>query len=315
MTMSDSIKSGKNSSSTFEDWKIKNLQKIEEALTQALATRAEGAPPEVARLVEAMGYGLLGGGKRLRPLLALAAAEAVGGQAGDSLAAAAAVEMIHAYSLVHDDLPAMDDDDLRRGRPTCHKVYGEGLAILAGDALLTLAFEVLASNTCAETTAASRTNRALVVLAQAAGALGMVGGQALDLAFEGRATVSGDMVRDMEGRKTGALITSALVTGAILVGGGQSDLEKLRQIGQSLGLAFQIQDDLLNLKGDPAILGKAVGSDERRGKASFPAVLGREQAEQELARLIIQAQGLADSFAEPGRNLTCLVAGLFGRLK
>ena len=119
----------------------------------------------------------------------------------------------------------------------------------------------------------------------------------------------------MEGRKTGALITSALVTGAILAGGGQSDLEKLRQIGQSLGLAFQIQDDLLNLKGDPAILGKAVGSDERRGKASFPAVLGREQAEQEMARLITQAQGLADSFAEPGRNLTCLVAGLFGRLK
>ena len=289
-------------------------------MAKVLDKRSQGQPPEVTGLFEAMRYALLGGGKRVRPLMALAAAEAVGGRAQEALPAAMAVEMIHAYSLIHDDLPSMDDDDLRRGRPTCHKVYGEGLAILAGDALLTLSVEVLADCGRKSLESARRINQAAVCLARAAGAVGMVGGQALDLAFErqaedsgGGADVTGDMVRDMEYRKTAEMIIAALVCGAIMGGGGPADLRTLRKIGLNAGLAFQIQDDLLNLEGDPAVLGKAVGSDARRGKASFPAVMGLEAARRELDGLTEKALAGAVSFKLRGRHLAGLIDSLVNR--
>lgn len=296
----------------FEAWRVRSLRLVEAGLAGALEKRSRGCPPEAAALFEAMGYSLLGGGKRLRPLLALAAAEAAGGRSRQALPAALAVEMIHAYSLIHDDLPAMDDDDLRRGRPSCHKAYGEGPAILAGDALLTLAFEVIAGGGTGSLEAARRSVRAAAELARAAGAAGMVGGQALDLAFEGRA-VGGERVRDMEIRKTGELIAASLVCGGILGGGGPSALRILREIGLKAGLAFQIRDDLLNLEGDPALLGKAVGSDAERGKASFPAVMGAGEARREMETLAGEALAGAALFKGRGGRLACLLDSLVNR--
>ena len=290
---------------TFEAWRVKALAAVDETLRTAL-DRGRPDLPAVERLFEAMSYALLEGGKRVRPLLALAAAEAVGGKMRQALPAAAAIEMIHAYSLIHDDLPAMDNDDLRRGRPTCHKVYGEATAILAGDALLTLAFETLARPAAGSGAAAAPAARALLVLARGAGGLGMVGGQALDLSFERRpgeggetGEITGEMVRAMEHKKTGELIAGALEAGAVLGGATPAASRRMRGLGLDLGLAFQIKDDLLNLHGNPAVLGKAVGSDQARGKASFPQVMGVEAAEREFAGLSGRALATAASF--PGR--------------
>jgi geranylgeranyl diphosphate synthase type II len=297
----------------FAAWRAKALNLVETALEKTLAGQAKNQPPEAAGLFEAMRYALLGGGKRLRPLLALAAAEAVGGRPREALPAALAVEMVHAYSLIHDDLPCMDDDDLRRGRPTCHKVFGEATALLAGDALLTLAFETLAASGLNSPEAARRAGEAALGLARAAGAAGMVGGQILDLALEKGSSVSARLVREMEGRKTGQLISAALVCGAILAGGGPAALKTLGRIGCEAGLAFQIKDDLLNQNGDPRVTGKAVGSDAARGKSSFPAVMGASGAERELAALTEKAAKAAETFQERGRNLSFLIHRLAHR--
>lgn len=307
---------------TFAVWENLHLNLVEVALAKTLKPLSEKQPPEVVRLVEALAYSLLGGGKRLRPLLALAAAEAVGGCSRAALPGALAVEMVHAYSLVHDDLPAMDDDDLRRGRPTCHKVYGEATAILVGDALLTLAFETLAKY-CTKTKskakakgrrASERAAQATVVLARAAGALGMVGGQALDLAFEGRVEeIDEPMFMDMAGRKTGALISVALVLGGIFGGAVVPVQKRLHTLGIYLGLAFQIQDDLLNLQGNPAQLGKAVGSDEKRGKATLPAVAGVEAARVLGDKYLAQSLGLAAGFGSQSKPLVQLIENLVQR--
>ncbi len=219
-------------------------------------------------LIEAMRHSLFAGGKRLRPALALGACEIICGDMTPALPAACAIEMIHTYSLIHDDLPAMDDDDLRRGKPTCHKVYGEATAILAGDALLTMAFDVAAS-----------TGRADVVaeIARAAGVEGMVGGQQFDLEAEGK-TVALEDLRRIHRAKTGALICVALRCGAMLAHGTQVQLERLTRFGDHLGLAFQIADDLLDVGGDEEALGKPVGSDARNAKSTYPALVGLDRA-------------------------------------
>jgi geranylgeranyl diphosphate synthase type II len=234
----------------------------------ALAARF---PAARTRLRRAIRYSLLGGGKRIRPILALAAGEVAGAAPRRVLPFACALEMIHTYSLVHDDLPAMDDDDVRRGRPTSHRVYGEGLAILVGDALLSEAFRVMAS---ARGIPAARALRAVAEVAAAAGEAGMVGGQALDLAATGRRTTIAH-VRDIHRRKTGALLRGAVRVGA-LVGGAQPGLLRcLTAYGEHLGLAFQIADDILDAAGGAAADGR---TDRALGKATYPAAVGLASA-------------------------------------
>lgn len=233
---------------------------------------------EAVRLAEAMRYSLEAGGKRVRPVLCLLAAEAVGGRAEDALPGALALEYIHTYSLIHDDLPAMDDDDLRRGRPTNHKVYGEGHAILAGDGLLTEAFRVLAKGPGDPATLLEAT----VLLADAAGWRGMVGGQALDLEGEKLDHYDLDHLRLIHRLKTGALLRASLETGAVLGGASAADRAALRAYGEAIGLAFQIQDDILDATATDADLGKRAGKDAGRGKITYPSLLGLDGARRAL---------------------------------
>lgn len=263
----------------FPEIARKRLVQVESAL--AGYTELEGVPDSLA---DAVRYSLLGGGKRLRPLLVLTAAEACGCDYRRAMPAACAVEMIHTYSLIHDDLPAMDDDDLRRGRPTCHKVYGEALAILAGDALLTLAFEVLARHTNPPEAAA----RCCAVLAEAAGAAGMVGGQVDDLAAEqGGGTL--EILESIHARKTGAMLLVSLRLGALCATADEVKTHALIEYGRRLGLAFQIADDLLDVQGDEATMGKRVKKDSDRHKLTFPAVLGVEESRRRAETLIDEA--------------------------
>jgi farnesyl diphosphate synthase/geranylgeranyl diphosphate synthase type II len=232
--------------------------------------------PPIARLIDAMRYSVLGGGKRIRPILVYATGEALDADPLILDAPAAAVELIHVYSLVHDDLPAMDDDDLRRGRASCHRAYDEGTAILAGDALQALAFDVLAS----QSTALSDRQRIamLAALAQAIGTSGMAGGQAMDIAAVG-AKLDAAMIEVMHRRKTGALIRGSVELGALAAGcTAGAQLDALRRFGAEIGLAFQIQDDILDVTGETQALGKKTGADAALGKPTYPSVLGLEQA-------------------------------------
>ncbi len=232
-----------------------------------------------ARLAESMEYSLTAGGKRLRPILLMAAADAAGGRGEDYLTSACAVEMIHTYSLIHDDLPAMDDDDYRRGKLTNHKVYGAGLATLAGDALLTMAFELLARQ---QGVPAETMLRVVREISEAAGANGMVGGQALDLASEGK-RIDMDTLRRMHMAKTGALFRASVRSGAILGGADEAQLAALTEYAEAFGLAFQITDDILDVTGDAAAIGKPVGSDERNHKSTYVTLTSLEEAKR-LAR-------------------------------
>lgn len=238
--------------------------KTEAALDRCFAA-LDLAPPS---LLEAMRYSLFAGGKRLRPALALGAAEMISGDDSAALPAACALEMIHTYSLMHDDLPAMDNDDFRRGRPTAHKAFGEATAILAGDALLTLAFEVMSE---------SGNIRVIREIALAAGACGMAGGQQLDIEAEGR-SIGLDDLRRIHALKTGALIRVSVRAGALLAGAQKDVLDALSAYGEALGLAFQIADDILNVTSTEAALGKPVGSDADRDKSTYPAIMGIEGA-------------------------------------
>ncbi len=250
--------------------------RIDEALTRFLPT-----PPEYPRGVyEAMRYSLDAGGKRLRPILTLAAAETVAGASASAesaielaLPAACAVELIHTYSLIHDDLPAMDDDSLRRGRPTNHVVHGEGMAILAGDGLLTEAFALLSTEP-RNPNLAARQIRTIQTIADAAGARGMVGGQAIDLLAVGSTTFDEYSLQDMHARKTGALIRAAAVAGAIMGGGSDEEIRAVGEYGRHLGLAFQIVDDILDVEGDAKDLGKTAGKDAKAGKPTYPSTYG-----------------------------------------
>ncbi len=256
------------------------LASFERALATAVRRRAGGA----GRMGEALRYAALSPGKRLRPLLTLAACEAVGGSWRRALPAAIAIECVHAFSLVHDDLPAMDDDDYRRGRLTTHKRYGEALGILAGDALLAFAFEEL-TRLEREGVPATRVLEAVRRLARASGAEELVGGQALDIAAEGRKPTAA-MVRSIHLRKTGALMGAALALGALAGDAGTATVTSLDEAGRKLGLAFQITDDLLNADSSLATLGKRSGTDEARGKATFPSAVGAPRARAEATRLI-----------------------------
>lgn len=230
-----------------------------------------------------MRYSVFGPGKRIRPALVYATAACFGGQAAHLDAAACAVELIHAYSLVHDDLPAMDDDDLRRGRPTCHKAFDEATAILVGDALQTLAFDVLVSDAEHDGNAATQLHL-VQLLAQASGSAGMAGGQALDLAATGQ-QLTLDAIETMHGRKTGALIRASVLMGAVCAHADAAALTALDRFATHLGLAFQIQDDLLDVEGDPQLLGKATGADHALAKSTYPAVAGLPAARERMHRL------------------------------
>ncbi|HLV76667.1 MAG TPA: farnesyl diphosphate synthase [Marinobacter sp.] len=244
------------------------------------------------RLQEAMRYSTLGGGKRIRPALCLAAARAVGGQEAGALAPACALELIHAYSLVHDDLPAMDDDDLRRGRPTTHIAFDEATAILAGDALQTLAFSLLA-----DAPALTNSQRVCMIscLARAAGLQGMVGGQAIDLESVGQALTI-EQLETMHRHKTGALIEAAVQLGAYTAPGvSEAQLGAMTEYASALGLAFQVQDDLLDIEGATEVIGKRQGSDAAKAKPTYPALLGVDGARARLASLLQQSkQALAE---------------------
>lgn len=253
--------------------------RIETVLDECLALPDSGT----ARLREAMRYSTLGGGKRLRPSLVYLTGESLGAALEELDSAAAAVELIHVYSLVHDDLPAMDNDDLRRGRPTCHRAYDEATAILVGDALQALAFAVLANDTAGRQEPAVRLAM-IRALAQATGTSGMAGGQAVDLAAVGQNLTVAD-IENMHRRKTGALIQGSVLLGALAAGVTSGPrLEGLRRFGAEIGLAFQIQDDILDVEGDPSLLGKSTGADAAHNKPTYPSTAGlgaaRERARQ-----------------------------------
>lgn len=252
------------------------------------------------RVLEAMRYAALDGGKRLRPFLVMATADLFGEPRSRSVRAAAAVEMVHCYSLIHDDLPAMDDDDLRRGRPTCHKAYDEATAILAGDGLLTQAFTVL-SDPATHADAGIRVEL-VAALAQAAGAYGMVGGQMLDLIAESE-TLTEAEVTHLQSLKTGCLLAVACQLGGLLGQAGQDVSENLRKFGLTLGAAFQIADDLLDLEASTDDLGKAAGKDHAAGKATFISLYGPERARQKSKSLVDQAVTLLDGFGPEANPL------------
>lgn len=255
------------------DSRLKAYQALAEGRLDALLPDESLVPQN---LHKAMRYSALAPGKRLRPALCMASAEAVGGKALDALDAGCAAELVHCFSLIHDDLPAIDDDDLRRGNPTCHKVFGEAMAILAGDALFALAFQV-----ASEIDAPSdRVQRVTSVLARATGSAGLVGGEVLDIEGENE-TPTNDTLRTIHERKTGALISACCTMGAILAGASEEDTKALKAYGDSIGLAFQIADDILNVRGSREAIGKAVGSDQERGKQTYPALMGIDHAEQE----------------------------------
>ncbi len=270
---------------TLSEYLDSRRRMIDEALEAYFP--AGGGP--CASLHEAMRYSLFAGGKRLRPILCLAGAEAVHGVLGEVLPVACALECIHTYSLIHDDLPVMDDDDLRRGKPTSHKVFGEAAALLAGDGLLTEAFRLMATSPKAATGEdACRRLEVIGLIAEAAGCGGMVGGQIVDIESEGKPARL-ETVEFIHARKTGALITAAVVSGAILGGGDERQVAALRQYGRHLGLAFQISDDILDVEGDTAELGKTAGADLRKGKMTFPSAVGIDRAKQAQAQLAAEA--------------------------
>ena len=274
---------------------------VDEALGRFLP--AESAPPET--LHRAMRYSVFAGGKRLRPILVIAGAEAVGGSMAAVMPTACAVEMIHTYSLIHDDLPAMDNDDFRRGAPTSHKVFGEAIAILAGDALLTLAFRLLADSAPGGPDGGRRLHDVLVEIADAAGSAGMVGGQVADIESEGK-KVGAETVDYIHTHKTAALIRASICAGAILAGGTEAQLSALSLVGRDLGLAFQITDDILDVTATTAELGKTAGKDQAQQKATYPAVHGIEASRSRAAALVTEAQWALDRFGARAEPLCAL---------
>jgi geranylgeranyl diphosphate synthase type II len=315
--------------STLAPWLDARRQAVDAALDRYVpapgaASAARRAPAVIS---QAMRYSLLGGGKRFRPLLALAAAEAIAERLGRpvqeatdlALPAACALEFIHTYSLVHDDLPAMDNDTMRRGRPTSHVVFGEGMAILAGDALLTEAFSLLArepahSSLILPDELNRRKLEASAIIAEAAGAAGMAGGQALDLlaALPGAEPLDGPGLREMHMRKTGALIIAAALAGAVMGGGAPDQIEAIGRYALQVGLAFQIVDDILDVEGSEAEIGKTPGKDAEAGKPTYPSLHGLEESRRLAAECVTRAIVALDQAGLGGR-LPAIARWVVGR--
>ena len=278
---------------------------VDEALERYMPGE-DNYPPVIFK---ALRYSLFAGGKRIRPILCLASAEALGGNVESILPVACALELIHTYSLIHDDLPAMDDDDYRRGRRTSHKVFGEDMAILAGDALLTEAFHLMSDRGLMEKIAPEKLISVIHDVAGAAGCFGMVGGQVVDVQSEGQA-VENEVLNFIHTRKTGAMIAAAVKAGAILADAGKVKLNALVSYGRHVGLAFQIADDILNVEGDQKLMGKGTGSDTKRGKVTYPALVGMDASRKKAGELVEEALSAIKNFdhrAEPLRMIAAYI--------
>jgi geranylgeranyl diphosphate synthase type II len=296
---------GRSPSKALDAW----LKRTRALLEKSLRTAVPAAATKPATIHRAMRYSLLAGGKRLRPLLCCAASEACGGTARSAFPAACAVEMIHAYSLIHDDLPCMDNDDLRRGKPTSHKMFGEGIAVLAGDALLTEAFAVLAT---AKPRARYHGSDLVTELARAAGSRGLIAGQVADLEAEGRQP-SEPALYFIHAAKTGMLLRASLKLGAMCAGGTRAQVAALDRFGFALGLAFQIQDDILDATQSAQKLGKTAGKDAAAGKMTFPALFGLEKSRALAEQWTDEAIVALKSFGSRGETLHALAADLLRR--
>ena len=286
------------------------LQEQKERVERALKAYMEGPFDSYPTLQKSMEYSLFAGGKRIRPILHLGTVEALGSDTEACTPFACALEMIHTYSLIHDDLPAMDDDDLRRGKPTNHVVFGEAMAVLAGDGLLTEAFSIISKPDFIAKHDPVALINAIQELAKASGFEGMVGGQAVDIESEGKEP-DPETLKYIHRHKTGALIRASVRTGAILAGGGTDEIDAFTRYGEALGLAFQVRDDLLNVEGDAKRLGKAVGTDADRNKQTYPAIYGLEETRKRLNDLVDEALDALRGFdhkAEPLRAIAGYMA-------
>ena len=312
MSSAPDLRDAGQSDETARSAFVAQMQHWQAYMERALAARLPSVDAEPRRLHAAMRYSVLQGGKRVRPMLLFSTARALGLAEAQVEAAACSVELIHAYSLVHDDLPAMDDDDLRRGRPTCHKAFDEATAVLVGDALQSLAFQLLASDAALPAAPPIRL-RLIELLAEASGTSGMAGGQALDVAAPGRQLSIAD-VETMYAHKTGALIRASVLMAAACVPVISTPLlEALAAFAARIGLAFQIQDDLLDVLGDTATLGKTADSDRARGKPTYPAVMGVAASQQRVARLHAEAVEALAPFGPEATALRALADWLLGR--
>ena len=282
------------------DW-MKDLSRTRLFIEKALLKYFPPPDKYTFRVRRAMQYSLMGGGKRIRPLLCLMACKAVGGRTIQAYPAACALEYIHTYSLIHDDLPALDNDDLRRGQPTCHKKYGEATAILAGDALLTEAFSLLSRSNVMRNTPAEIRISMIQEVAKASGIKGMVAGQEADLSAE-KKKISLDALKYIHRNKTGALIRASRVCGGLVGGGKEKEIKALKTFGEKIGLAFQVKDDLLNVEGKSELMGKGTGTDEKKSKATYPLLIGMEQSRiigKTLLKDACKALGIFGSRGEP----------------
>jgi geranylgeranyl diphosphate synthase, type II len=276
----------------------KQQTQVEAALDQSISV----VYPE--KIYEAMRYSLMAGGKRLRPILCLATCELTGGTTAMAMPTACALEMIHTMSLIHDDLPAMDNDDYRRGKLTNHKVYGEDIAILAGDGLLAYAFEFIAAQT--KQVSPDRVLQVIARLGRAVGAAGLVGGQVVDLESEGQPNVTIETLNFIHRHKTGALLEASVVCGAILAGADDSDLQRLSEYAQNIGLAFQIVDDVLDITATQEELGKTAGKDLQAQKATYPSLWGIEESRRQAQQLIASAKAQLEPFGDRAEPLKAL---------
>ncbi|MEI7591462.1 MAG: polyprenyl synthetase family protein [Deltaproteobacteria bacterium] len=298
----------KDNDFAIDDYLVENKAIIEESLEKFVCSK-DAYPQELASAIR---YSIFAGGKRIRPILAIASTQAVGGDIQAILPVACAIEMIHTYSLIHDDLPAMDNDDFRRGMPTNHRVFGEAMAILAGDALLSEAFALLADKSKNPLSNPDRTLRVIFEIAKASGFGGMVGGQALDIKAEGN-EIFADVLENIHTQKTARMIEVSLKVGAIVANAEEEQIMSLSKYGHNIGMAFQIADDILNVDGCADFLGKGTGSDKVRGKLTYPAVYGTQVSYQKAQELILSALATIEDFDEKANPLRMIAGFVLAR--